>query len=59
MISPERQLAKALTQVGAFSHQVVMAAFLLRVNGLENALEFVRGLQERGLTTIPKRTINE
>lgn len=45
-----RRLLKALREVGAKPYQVKMAAILLAVNGIENALEFVYGLHARGLT---------
>ena len=48
-----KRLVKVLRQVGARPYQVTMAATLLAVNGIENALEFVHGLQARGLTSVP------
>lgn len=50
MTRDEVRLDKAIRAVGAVGHQVVMAVLLLRVNRLDNALEFVYGLQQRGLT---------
>jgi len=50
MNTDRRQLIKALRKVGAKPYQVKMAATLLAVNGLKNALDFVYGLQARGLT---------
>ena len=49
---PSRRLLKALREVEAKPHQIKMAAILLGVNGIDNALEFVYGLQARGLTLI-------
>lgn len=46
------RLKKALREVGAKDYQVQMAAILLAVNGIENALEFVYGLPARGLTLL-------
>jgi len=44
-MNDSKRLLKALRQVNATPIQARMAAILLAVNGLENALEFVRGLQ--------------
>lgn len=44
-----KRLLKALRDVRASEWQYAAAAILLSVNGLENALEFVYGLQPRGL----------
>jgi hypothetical protein len=51
-MSNTKDLVKALRQVGANPYQVKMAAILLAVNGIDNALEFVFGLQARGLTLV-------
>ncbi len=51
-MTDSKRLAKALSRVGAYSYQVSMAAILLSVNGIDNALEFVAGLQAKGLTSI-------
>jgi len=42
-MNDSKRLLKALRQVNATPIQARMAAILLAVNGLENALEFVRG----------------
>ena len=47
-----KDLEKALRQIGATPDQAKMAAILLTVNGIDNALEFVFGLQARGLTLV-------
>ena len=46
----KQRLIKALRQAQATPVQVKMAAILLAVNGLPNALEFVPGLVKKGLT---------
>ena len=45
-----KHLVKVINQVGLHPYQAKMAVLLLGVNGIKNALEFVYGLQERGLT---------
>ena len=45
-ISDCRQLVKALNEINATEFQVKAAAILLSVNGLENALEFVKKMGE-------------
>ncbi len=52
-----KRLVKALRRVGARPYQVTMAATLLAVNGIENALEFVYNLQVRGLTLVPVNAV--
>ena len=46
----KQRLRSALLKVGAKPHQVTLAMTLFNVHGLKNALQFVRGLQVRGLT---------
>ncbi len=55
-MSDRRRLAKAIIEVGAYMYQARMAAMLLAVNGIDNALDFVYGLQARGLTSKAKNT---
>lgn len=43
------KLLKALREVRASEWQYAAAAILLSANGLDNALEFVYGLEPRGL----------
>jgi hypothetical protein len=45
-ISDRRQLVKALNDIKATGFQVKAAAILLSVNGLQNALEFVKKMGE-------------
>ena len=49
----KRQLIKALREAGASELQWRMAAILWRVNGIDNALEYVAGLVEKGLAGYP------
>ena len=46
----KRRLVRALREVGASGWHWRAAGILLAVNGIRNALEYVYGLQERGLT---------
>lgn len=48
-MSKKRQLKKALDKTSASPVQRNMAFILWNVNGIENALEFVRGLVAKGL----------
>ena len=52
-MSDRKRLLAALREVGATSLQVKMAAMLLAVNGIENALGYVEGIQAKGLTHKP------
>ncbi len=51
-MSNTKRLVDALREVGANRDQLKMAAIMLAVNGIDNALEFVFGLQARGLTLV-------
>ena len=52
--SEQKRLRDAVRMVGAKDYQIIMAGFLLGVNGIDNALEYLHGLQERGLTMRPR-----
>ena len=49
----KRRLIKALREAGASELQWRMAAILWHVNGIDNALEYVAGLVEKGLAGYP------
>ncbi len=49
----KKKLLQAIREVGANEWQLAAASILYTVNGLENALEFLHGLQEKGLTLRP------
>lgn len=48
----KKKLLQAIREVGATEWQLAAASILCAVNGLENALEFLYGLQEKGLTGV-------
>lgn len=48
------RLGQALQKVGATETQRRMAGILSAVHGVDGALEFVYGLQRKGLTSIPR-----
>lgn len=50
-MSDKQQLVKALKEAGATELQCVIAGLLFQINGLDNALEFVKKVQENGMTT--------
>lgn len=56
-MSDSKRLKMALIDVAANFHQCKMAAILLSVNGIENAIEFVYGLRDRGLTNQAQKTL--
>lgn len=49
----KKKLLQAIREVGANEWQLAAASILYATNGLENALAFLYGLQEKGLTGIP------
>lgn len=55
MRATTRRLTKALCDAGANRLQGRMAAILLAVNGLDNALEYVAGLQPHSVIPVPDK----